>query len=150
VIGRALEALAGRVEALAGPDRVVDIAIGSLLGLCPHESLTYERCQGDSGHTCNACGADSWGNRNKAGQRLSDPLPFYTASLDAVRSMIDPTDEWDLTTLYNIARASVGLNRDQQTSWTGHGEHLGCDPVLALLAGALRARARQAPAAAGG
>jgi hypothetical protein len=66
--------------------------------------------------------------------------PAYTASMDAVRTLIDPSDEWEVSTMYNIARATVGLNRDHQTSWPGHGEHAGCDPVLALLAAALRAQ----------
>ena len=63
----------------------------------------------------------------------------FTASIDAAMSLIDPADEWEVSTMYNIARAAVGLNRDHQTSWPGYGEHAGCCPVLALLAAALRA-----------
>jgi len=65
---------------------------------------------------------------------------FYTTSMDAVLTLIDPADEWQLSTIYNIARAEVGVNRDHQTSWPGSGEHEGNNPVLALLAAALRAR----------
>ncbi len=69
--------------------------------------------------------------------------PLYTKSLDDVRTLIDPADEWEVSTIYNIARAGVGLNRDHQTSWPGHGENAAADPVLALLAAALKARALQ-------
>ena len=64
----------------------------------------------------------------------------YTGSMDAVLTLIDPADEFELSTTYNIARATVGLNRDHQTAWPGYGEHKGGDPVLALLSAALKAR----------
>src|SRR3546814_11762890 len=64
----------------------------------------------------------------------------FTSSLDDVRALIDPADEWELTTLYGVARAAVGLNRDHQTGWPGYGEHEGGDPVRALLSAALKAR----------
>lgn len=134
-------ALAARVEALDGADREMDCLVGALLGLCAHRKTSFERCQGDSGYTCDDCGADSWGNKSKSGQRLDDKMPRFTASMDAVLSLVDKGDEWSISTLYCIARAEVGINRNQQTSWTGYGEHAGCNPVLAFLAASLRARA---------
>lgn len=68
--------------------------------------------------------------------------PRYTASMDAVRTLIDSADEWELTTIYGVALATVGLNRDHQTSWPGYGEHKGGDPVRALLSAALKARSQ--------
>jgi hypothetical protein len=110
-----------------------------------------ERLRNLAEHVERAEGADEYLNRDihrlisgDMWARL-DSGPNYTASLDAVRTLIDHTDEWELSTMYCIARATVGLNRDHQTSWPGYGEHAACDPVLALLAAALRARAAQTP-----
>lgn len=105
-----LEALASTIEALTGPDHEVDCTIGALFGLCPHKSLTYERCQGDSGHTCDACGADSWGNRNKAGQGLSDYMPRYTASLDAAMSLALPS--WWFSASLPLSPDAYGYSRE--------------------------------------
>ena len=105
--------LADRIEGLDGPSREVDAEIACAIGLNIGRSK---------------------------GAPNDSRLPAYTASMDAVRTFIDPSDEWEVSTMYNIARATVGLNRDHQTSWPGHGEHAGCDPVLALLAAALRAQ----------
>ena len=73
------------------------------------------------------------------GARTAIAARHYTTSIDAVLTLIDPADEWELSTLYSIARATVGLNRDHQTTWPGYGEHKGGDPVLALLSASLRA-----------
>ena len=64
-----LLALADRCER-EEPGAALDCAIDLSLGFCPHIKTTYEAVQGDSGRTCDDCGADSWGNRNDKGRRL--------------------------------------------------------------------------------
>lgn len=137
-----LNELVERITQASGADPEINKAIASFLGMCLHPRKTYSGCQDDTGYDCDDCGADSWGNRSKDGfnRRLYDPVPAYTASIDAVRTLIDPADEIEITTLYGVARATVGLNRDHQTAWPGYGEHLGGDWCLALLIAALRAR----------
>ncbi len=76
--------LVERVTKATGPDRILDAAIArDVAGLCLHGSWHSEGPDGDRGRVCDDCGADSWGNLGKAGQRLSDPLPAYTGSIDA-------------------------------------------------------------------
>lgn len=118
-----LIALAERCEKAEGPDRDIDRA------LCPLVGIRVV----DEGRPLGRCYYDAHGH--------GVPLPLFTTSIDAVLSLIDPADEWSLSTIYNIARAEVGINRDQQTAWTGYGENASCIPVLALLAAALKARA---------
>ncbi len=141
-----IKSLIERIEKSEGADREIDALIyHDLLGFCRHARKVKTGAQSDTGYDCLDCGADSCGNKSReggypAGQGLHDSVPRYTASMDAVRSLIDPNDEWELTTLYGVARATVGLNRDHQTSWPGYGEHKGGDPVRALLSAALKAR----------
>lgn len=141
-----MSGLIERIEAAGGPCRAIDATIyHDLLGFCRHANKERTGAQSDTGFDCTDCGADSWGNKSRkggypVGQGLHDSAPRYTSSLDAVLTLIDPADEWQLSTTYSIARAEVGVNRDHQTSWPGRGEHEGNDPVLALLAAALRAR----------
>lgn len=108
--------LALRVEALEGADREVDCLIKQAVG----DPWDY---------------AADWGPRDNC-KPVGKP---YTSSIDAALTLVERGDEWQLSTIYNIARAEVGINRDHQTSWPGRGEHDGCNPVLAILAAALRA-----------
>jgi hypothetical protein len=149
-----LEALASKVKALAGPDREVDCLIGALFGLCPHKSLTYERCQGDSGHTCDACGADSWGNRNKAGQGLSDYMPRYTASLDAAMTLALPS--WWFSASLPLSPDAYGYSREDQRMPRAGFQMIGppysvgaiaATLPLAIVAACLKGRARASAAA---
>lgn len=110
--------LALKVEGLTGPDREMDANISEIV--------------------------TPWLRTRPCGYVIDEVLA-YTASLDAAMTLIEDGDEWDLSTVYCIARAQVGINRDHQNSWPGHGEHAGCNPVLALLAAALRARAQVQP-----
>ena len=144
--GERLEALAARCEAATGPDRELDAEIGALFGLCPHKKTTYERCQGDSGYTCDACGADSWGNRSKTGQGLRDPMPAYTASLDAAMTLVP--EGWGVT----IDIRAADRTRCEAHFWfDGDGvkpiRAVAAMPALALTAAALLA---QSPNIAGG
>lgn len=87
-IPEGLGVLAERCEAASGPDAELDKIIWLTLGKCLHLSTSYEAVQGDSGHTCKNCGADSWGNLGKFGQKLHDSVPEYTASLDSAMSLV--------------------------------------------------------------
>ena len=128
--------LAERVEQASGPDRELDLAIGLA-------ALGWQWIDDEFNYSERWVILD-YGAANNVGwyQGGIFPacIPSPTASLDVTRTLIDPADEWELSTMYTIARATVGLNRDHQTSWPGYGSHEGCDPVLALLAAALRAR----------
>lgn len=62
--------------------------------------------------------------------------PQFTTSLDAALTLVPEGSEWEISTLYAIARSAVGLN-DGAGPW--HGEHTGCLPALALCAAALGA-----------
>lgn len=121
-----LSSLIERIEKSEGADRELDGAIALSLG------WTLQKMKGDARPYYRKPGVTQYYNR-------AEP-PAYTASIDAVRSLIEPGDEWELTTLYGVARATVGLNRDHRTSWPGYGEHKGGDPVRALLSAALKAR----------
>jgi hypothetical protein len=64
-------------------------------------------------------------------------VPRYTGSIDGAVTLIPEGVEWDVSTIYNIARATIGLNTDCQ----GHGENKSCLPAPAITAAALRASA---------
>lgn len=130
-----LGTLADRIEGLDGPSREVDAEIFRAIGAPVPFQFANKLIALEFNDVEQAYFA-----RVSDDMRVRFSPPAYTASMDAVRTLIDPSDEWEVSTMYNIARATVGLNRDHQTSWPGHGEHAGCDPVLALLAAALRAQ----------
>lgn len=133
-----LSELADAVEGLSGPDREMDAAIFRAVDApLPDEfagkkiALTFDEAR-------HAFFMDVGSD-----MVVRYEPPAYTASLDAVLSLVDKWDEWSISTIYCIARAEVGINRDYQKSWPGRGEHAGCNPVLAFLSAALRARASE-------
>jgi len=64
--------------------------------------------------------------------------PSYTTSLDAAMTLVPEGMEIELTDIYSVARAGVGLNAP---SGPFYGEHKGGYLALALCAAALRAQA---------
>lgn len=60
------------------------------------------------------------------------------AWLSAAEMLVPEGSEWELTTLYGVARAAVDLNGDEGPSY---GSNECGSPALALCAAALRARA---------
>lgn len=64
--------------------------------------------------------------------------PRFTTSMDAAASLIPEGAEWDLTTLYGVARVAVGLNMDVGPHYASHKGGL---LPMAICAAALRARA---------
>ena len=73
---------------------------------------------------------------------VADDFDFaldYTTSLDAAVMLCPEGIEWNLTNLYGIAMADVGLNFSDGNWQTGR--HKGGHVALALCAAALRARA---------
>jgi hypothetical protein len=139
-----LLALAERCEAATGIDREIDKSIWVMLGKCLHSRTTYERVQGDSGHTCDDCGADSWGNLGKFGQRLHDGVPAYTASLDAAMTLL--TERMRLRG-FGEGKSGVWVadiaERDYGRRCIAIGSAV--TPALALTAACLKARAASTP-----
>ncbi|WP_283419199.1 hypothetical protein [Sphingopyxis sp. Geo48] len=132
-----MDSLIERIEAATGPDRELDRDIMLAAVPCDRAPFRYwVPMNENTGH--GAVDVDRVYYGPHCAQAVA--VPPFTASLDAVRTLIDPADEWELSTIYNIARAQVGLNRDHQGAWPGCGEHKGGDPVLALLSAALKAR----------
>lgn len=72
------------------------------------------------------------------GTKVYNP-PSYTTSLDSAVTLVPKGIEWNLTNLYGIAMAEVGLNFSDGNWQTGR--HKGGHMALALCAAALRARA---------
>lgn len=145
----ALKALADRVER-EEPSRELDAAVDLALGFCPHINTTYEAVQGDSGRTCDDCGADSWGNRNAKGRRLHDPAPTYTTSLDAAVTLVPP-DCWRETNgprkYLNVPTPSPNRWKAEVTPWITGLPCMGWaeTEAMAICAAALRARAALSP-----
>lgn len=75
----------------------------------------------------------------RPGMTGEDSPPPYTASLDAAVTLVPEGIEWNITNLYGIAQAEVGLNFSDGNWQTGR--HKGGHLALALCAAALRARA---------
>lgn len=65
--------------------------------------------------------------------------PRYTSSLDAAATLVSEGVEWNLTNLYGVARAEVGLNFSD-ISWESAARPDG-NLVMALASAALKARA---------
>lgn len=118
-----MEKLAGKVEALAGPDRDVDALIAPLQGLRIVEE----------GHPLGRCCYDENG--------ILVVFPSYTRSLDAAMSLLDPS--W----FFHLSRFSPECDgRGQAHVYPNRGlgddyESEAATPALALTAAALRARA---------
>jgi hypothetical protein len=96
-----LDALIAKVEAATGRDRILDATIArDVAGLCLHGSWHSEGPDGDRGRVCDDCGADSWGNLGKMGQRLNAPMPAYTTSIDAAVALVErrlPGHRWGVS-----------------------------------------------------
>lgn len=85
-----LIAARARVEQATGPDRILDAMLeADIAGRCLHGSWHSEGPDGDRGRVCDDCGADSWGNLGKFGQRLNGPVPAFTASIDAALGLVE-------------------------------------------------------------
>lgn len=67
------------------------------------------------------------------------PAPPYTTSLDAAVTLVPEGAEWEMTNLYGIAYADVGLNFNDIAS--SNCRRNDGNLVMALCAAALRARA---------
>lgn len=149
-----LNELADRVEGLSGPDREVDrIIYRDVLGFCLHANTVRSGAQSDTGFDCVDCGADSWGNKGKHGQKLRDAAPAYTASIDAAMTLVP--DEclamvkhlWDGPARAGYAFVSQYTADAEDCDgkrWVT--DYQGCaeTPALALTAAALRARSKAA------
>lgn len=135
--------LADRVEALTGPNREIDKQIWvDVLGMCPHDRTVRSGAQSDIGFDCLDCGADSWGNLGRKGQRLYDAAQPYTASLDAAMTLVPEAISGHMT-MPSIGRytpelwqAGIHVPGPRLKSPIAYAK----TPALALCAAALRAR----------
>jgi hypothetical protein len=130
-----LLALAERVEALTGSDRDVDADIAVLA--IPDRFFEAKRdWQGKRviGELCPQ--PDAPPSRSTPGSGYSGFLlvPRYTGSIDAAVTLIPDGVEWNMSTIYNVARATVGLNTDHSEN----SENKSCLPAPAIAAAALR------------
>lgn len=124
-----LDALADRVEALAGPDRETDVVIGRARG------LVYP--DGPSG--------GQWGGS-------FSPCPYYTASLDAAMTLVPEgclamvRHLWDGAHRAGhavINRYSTDAEEPDGKLWIGDCYSVAHTPALALTAAAIRALAAE-------
>ena len=145
-----LEELAGRVEALSGPDREVDALIAiavnadSMPGAIKGQAIPELHRLGRVRHVFN--GGASFPEARK-----------YTASIDAAMTLVDPA--WWLSMSGPVSPAAHGYSREDQRDCRAGFEMLGApysagahvpsgegDPIgrfaRALTAAALRARSR--------
>ena len=84
-----MDDLIARLEAATEGSRELDAAIYyGVLRKCRHEHLKESGAQSDTGFDCLHCGADSWGNLGRYGQRLHDQHPHYTTSIDAALTLV--------------------------------------------------------------
>ncbi len=114
-----LLSLAKRCEDATGGDGFLDVDIENALG-------------GDAQHT-----PTNGFKRFYHDTRRWGALPSYTHSLDAAVSLCErvlPGIEWEVTTLYGIGTASVGLN----DAVNGHTGARANTPALAICAALLR------------
>ena len=139
-----LKFLIERVEKATGQDREADLAIhlaiypdGDIAGL-----MKYRRgLDSQEGYAWTIHGAavlvEKWTADGRCTYNAGCPLPAYTASLDAVMALMPEGYEYDLTNLYGVARASVGLNSAPGPFYGAN--ECGC-MHLALLSAILQAR----------
>lgn len=113
-----LEALADRVEMLAGPDREVDGLIAAALGL-PH---------GPSSGWNNSENGDYW--------TVEECAPSYTASIDDAMTLVPEGYDWSVS-----SEQGRGIAYCVQGPSAFLPDCVAATPALALCAAALRAKA---------
>jgi hypothetical protein len=130
--------LSTRIASAEVGSRELDAEIAVLDGWCLHPNKTYEAVQGDSGFTCEDCRANSWGNRsnNVHRQRLHDPVPTYTTSLDAALALAERVLPGWWFTVGKLGQGFAVLT-NIETAETYKGT--AATPVLALCAAILKA-----------
>ncbi len=150
-----LSDLLARVEKATGRDDKLDADLAvQLRGWCLHEKTEYSGAQSDTGFTCVACGADSWGNKSRNGLNQTlycMPPPAYTASLDAALALVEekiPKANWRITRTGGDWRPGFAHTAFVKGPHSGAGDHEdgspsakgdGTTPPLAVLSALLRA-----------
>lgn len=115
--------LAERCEQAAGPDREFDVAIARALGWKPLYRDDYSKWWPP------AAVEDSRARKRSILHHPTQPLPAFTASLDAAVTLVPEGCGWMV--MKNVAKVARWPKR-------------GATPALALCAAALRARAAMA------
>jgi hypothetical protein len=136
-----MTSLSTRIASAEVGSRELDAEIAVLDGWCLHPNKTYEAVQGDSGFTCEDCRANSWGNRsnNVHRQRLHDPVPTYTTSLDAALALAERVlPGWGFYLRQDKDGCGCGMVYPEYNSVTA-GHFTAPTPALALCAAVLKA-----------
>ncbi len=121
--------LVARCEQAAEGSRELDLDISEVAGKC--------------GTTAQHLDMRAFQKRN--GRLPNDPhdsvmgwLPHYSTSLDAALTLAPEGVEWELTNLYGMVQATVGLNTPEHHSARRKDGNV----ILALVSACLRARAQ--------
>ncbi|BEV44379.1 hypothetical protein [Afipia carboxidovorans] len=124
-----LSEIISRVEKASGPDRELDEAIALTLNI-----YVRERRGKDRQYWFYKVGGNDYERRSTHRYAGSNGLPFYTASLDAVLTLLPEDIELDL----KLRKDGTGY----ACAWTYHGNRSsnGATLVLAALSAILRAR----------
>lgn len=129
-----LQEVLGRVEGVEGPDRELDAALW--LAMTPGATRRIIRVK----HAHSDAEWDIHETRDATGGRLVS-VPAYTASLDAALGLVErvlPGAEYELTTIYGVARATLPLNCSD-TVYPETGERKDGNMPLAICAALLKA-----------
>jgi hypothetical protein len=129
-----LLALAERCEDAAGPDRELDVAIARALDWKPLYRDDYSKWWPP------AAVADARERKRSILHHPTQPLPMFTASLDAAVTLVPDGCDWHVQANPSVGAcwASVGGPIKQRIS---SDVRKAATPALALCAAALRARA---------
>jgi hypothetical protein len=136
-----LLALADRCEQAAGPDRELDVAIARALGWKPLYRDDYSKWWPP------AAVEDSRARKRSILHHPTQPLPAFTASLDAAVTLVPEGCDWHCQSNPSVTAcwASVSpVKRGIELLEWGSGMRRASTPALALCAAALRARAAMA------
>lgn len=80
---------------------------------------------------------DGWRTKKRDGEdKYPEKLKRYSTNIHDALTMLLEGSEYEISTLYGVARVGVDLNTDSPC----YGEHKGGDVALAMCAAGLRAR----------
>ncbi len=134
-----LQALADRVEALAGPCRETDADIALTLKI--PDWRAQKPWKQTNGWAKANCARDAWSIFFHDGMGGSPAIPAFTASLDAAMTLVPEPGKWSITSGHGDDwQASVWGLAIKPMEW-----HSAATPALALTAAALRSIAAGQP-----
>ena len=120
-----------RLEAATGPSRELDAEIERAVQRCD-PGAWY-----DAKEDCLLWDEERDFGSTVAYERCGQYLPDYTASIDAALTLVPDGMEYEITTLYGIARVAVGLNAEPGPFYA---EDPSGNVAIALCIAAIKAR----------